>query len=99
MLSCCADDEMKVICSWNAVTPLEIRSERVKSGDPWMSTPVNALIWAQWRSFREGLRRSITEKRKRRRKEGGRRDGGGRVRMAWEAKDIKLEVQIMDGRY
>jgi hypothetical protein len=51
---------MKVICSWKAVTPEEIRFDRVKSGDPWMSTPVRAFIWAQCLSFKAGLRRSIT---------------------------------------
>jgi hypothetical protein len=51
---------MKVICSWNAVTPEEIRFDRVKSGDPWMSTPVRAFIWAQCLSFKAGLRRSMT---------------------------------------
>ena len=61
MLSCCAEYEMKAICSWKAVTPEEIIFARVKSGDPWISTPVKAFIWAQCLSFKAGLRRSMTK--------------------------------------
>lgn len=42
------------------MTPEDIMFARVKSGDPCMSTPVKALIWAQCLSFKAGLRRSIT---------------------------------------
>jgi hypothetical protein len=51
---------MKAICSWNAVTPQEMIFDSVKSGDPWMSTPVKVFIWAQCLSFKAGLRRSMT---------------------------------------
>ena len=47
MLSCCADDEMKVISSLYVVTPEDNKLDNVKSGIARISVPVKLFIRAQ----------------------------------------------------
>jgi hypothetical protein len=47
MLSCCADDDINVICSLYVVTPEDNKLDNVKSGIARMSVPVKLFMRAQ----------------------------------------------------